>query len=294
MSMSPPTGRASELRGSAVLRVILGSQLRQFREDAGVTSEQAGHQIRASRAKISRMEHGRVAVKDRDLADLLTFYGIADETVQASMLSIARQTKTPDWWSKYDDIVPDWFETYLALEEAASTIRTLELQFVHGLFQTEDYARAVTLLWHKTAPPEEIDRRVSLRLKRQDVLTSPSPPRVWSVVDEAVLRRQVGSRAVMNAQLNHLAEVSELPHVTVHVMPFSSGAHAAAGDSFTVLHSDDDGLPDVVYLEHLTSALYLDNHEDVERYMEIFNEVRAVAMTPDRTAVLLAEIIKET
>ena len=107
MSMSPPAGRASELRGSAVLRVILGSQLRQFREDAGVTSEQAGHQIRASRAKISRMEHGRVAVKDRDLADLLTFYGITDEMVQANMLSIARQAKTPDWWSKYDDIMPD-------------------------------------------------------------------------------------------------------------------------------------------------------------------------------------------
>ena len=210
------------------------------------------------------------------------------------MLSIARQAKTPDWWSKYDDILPDWFEAYLSLEEAASVIRTLELQFVHGLFQTEDYARAVTLLWHKTAPPEEIDRRVSLRLKRQDVLTSPSPPCVWLVVDEAVLRRQVGSRAVMNAQLNHLAEVSELPHVTVQVMPSSSGAHAAGGDSFTVLHFDGDGLPDVVYLEHLTSALYLDNRQDVEHYMEIFNEVRSGAMTPDRTAVLLAEIIKET
>src|SRR6201989_989991 len=233
-------GRAGDVQGPTVPRMLVGIQLHRFREVAGITPDQAAYEIRASRSKISRMENGLVRFKERDVTDLLTLYGITDEDTRSSLVTLTRQANTPGWWSKYGDIMADWFEAYLSLEEAASVIRTVELQFVHGLFQTEDYARAVTLLWHKTAPPEEIDRRVSLRLKRQDVLTSPSPPRVWSVVDEAVLRRQVGSRAVMNAQLNHLAEVSELPHVTVHVMPFSSGAHAAAGDSFTVLHFDDD------------------------------------------------------
>jgi transcriptional regulator with XRE-family HTH domain len=294
MSMGPPVGRTSEPHGSALLRVILGTQLRQFREAAGVTSEQAGYQIRASRTKISRMEHGRAAVKGRDVADLLAFYGVTDQAVQAKMLTIAGHANTPDWWSAYSDILPGWFETYLSLEEAASAIRTFEIQFVHGLFQTEDYARAVTLLGHKTATAGEIDRRVNVRLKRQEVLTSPDPLHVWSVVDEAVLRRQVGSRAVMRAQLNHLAEVAELPHVTVQMMPFGSGAHAAAGGSFTVLHFDGDGLPDVVYLEQLTSALYLDGRDDVEHYTAILDELTARALTPARTATLLAEIIKQT
>ena len=294
MSMGPPVGRTAEPYGSAVLRVILGTQLRQFREAAGVTSEQAGYQIRASRTKISRIEHGRAAVKGRDVADLLAFYGITDETVQAKMLTIAGQANTPDWWSAYSDILPDWFETYLGLEEAASAIRTFDLQFVHGLLQTEDYARAVTLLGHETATAGEIDRRVHVRLKRQEVLTSPNPLHVWSVVDEAVLRRPVGSRAVMRAQLNHLAEVADLPHVTVQVMPFGTGGHAAAGGSFTVMHFDGDGLPDVVYLEQLTSALYLDSRDDLEHYTAIINEVTAGALTPARTATLLAEISKET
>jgi transcriptional regulator with XRE-family HTH domain len=294
MSMGPSVGRTAEPYGSTVLRVILGSQLRQFREAAGVTSEQAGYQIRASRTKISRIEHGRAAVKGRDVADLLAFYGITDETVQAKMLTIAGQANTPDWWSTYSDILPDWFETYLGLEEAASAIRTFDLQFVHGLFQTEDYARAVTRLGHEAATAGEIDRRVHVRLKRQEVLTSPNPLHVWSVVDEAVLRRPVGSRAVMRAQLNHLAEVADLPHVTVQVMPFGTGAHAAAGGSFTVLHFDGDGLPDVVYLEQLTSALYLDSRDDLEHYTAIMNEVTAGALTPVRTATLLAEISEET
>jgi Domain of unknown function (DUF5753)/Helix-turn-helix domain len=200
--------------GPTVLRMILGSQLQRFREAAGVTSDRAGYEIRASRSKISRMENGRVGFKERDVADLLTLYGITDEQMRDGIVSLVRQANAPGWWSRYSDILPDWFEAYLGLETAASVIRTFELQFVHGLFQTEDYARAVTRLGHRAAPAEEIDRRVSLRLKRQDILTGPEPPRVWSVIDEGALRRPVGGRAVMRAQLNRLVEVAGLRHVT--------------------------------------------------------------------------------
>jgi transcriptional regulator with XRE-family HTH domain len=284
----------SEPRGPTVLRMILGSQLRRFREEAGVSPEQAGYEIRASRSKISRMEHGRVGFKSRDVDDLLTLYGVGDEQVRTKLLSYAQQASTPGWWSKYDDVVPGWFEEYLGLEAAASVIRTFQLQFVSGLFQTEAYARAVTSLGDKTAPAEEIDRRVSVRLNRQSLLTSPEPPQVWSVMDEAVLRRPVGGREVMRAQLAHLAEVADLPQVTVQVVPFARGGHAAAGGSFSVLRFGAPEVPDIVYIEQLTSALYLDSRQDVDHYMEVMNNLSTQALTPARSVAFLAEIANQT
>jgi transcriptional regulator with XRE-family HTH domain len=297
MSYGPPgeqqPGNADELRGPTVLRMILGSQLHRLREAAGVTPDQAAWELRASRSKISRMEHGRVRFKDRDVADLLTLYGITDEKLRARMLASAQDANAPGWWSKYGDLLPDWFEEYLGLEGAASVIRAFELQFVHGLFQTEAYARAVTLLGHKTAPAEEIDRRVSLRIKRQDILASPEPPQVWSVMDESVLRRPVGGRAVMRAQLDRLAEMGRLPQVTIQVIPFGGGGHAAAGGSFTLLRFAEPELPDVVYIEQLTSALYLDDRQDIDHYLEVMNDLSTEALTPDRTTQFIAEITRE-
>jgi transcriptional regulator with XRE-family HTH domain len=273
---------------------MLGSQLHRLREAAGITPEQAGYAIRASRSKISRMERGRVGFKDRDVADLLTLYGITDEHMRAGLLALARQASAPGWWSRYGDILPDWFEAYLGLEAAASVIRAFELQFVHGLFQTEAYARAVTLLGHRAAPAEEIDRRVSLRLKRQDLLTSPGPPRVWAVIDEAALRRPVGGGRVMRGQLDRLIEVAQLPHVTVQAMPFGRGGHAAAGGSFTVLRFGEADLPDVVYIEQLTSALYLEKRDDVDHYVEVMDRLGAEALTPAATARFLTDLARQT
>jgi len=295
MSTLQPDGEsAADTLGPTVLRMMLGSQLRRFREAAGVTPESAGYEIRASRSKISRIENGRVGVKGRDIADLLNLYGITDEQVRADMLSLARQANARGWWSKYGDVLADWFETYLGLEAAASVIRTFELQFVHGLFQTKDYARAVTLLGYRAAPEEEIERRVSLRLKRQDLLMGPDPPQVWSVIDEGALRRPVGGRAVMRAQLNHLIEVTGLRHVTVQVVPFGRGGHAAAGGAFTVLRFSEADVPDVVYIEQLTSALYLDGRDDVDHYMEVMSHLTTEALTPASSARFLAEITRET
>ena len=280
--------------GATVLRMMLGAQLRRFRETADITPDQAGYAIRGSRSKISRMEHGRVGFKERDVTDLLTVYGVTDEKVREGLLSLARQANAQGWWAQYGDILPDWFEAYLGLEEAASLIRTYELQFVHGLFQTEAYARAVTMLGHGAAPADEIERRVSLRMKRQDLLTNPDPPRMWSVMDEAALRRPLGGRKVMRAQLSHIQEVAGLPTVTLQVMPFRRGGHAGAGGSFTVLRFGEPDLPDVVYIEQLTSALYLERRAHVDHYMEVMNCLSADALTPAETAGFLGEIIRET
>ena len=279
--------------GPTVLRMLLGTQLRRMREDAGITPDRAGYEIRASRSKISRLEHGRVSFKHRDVADLLTLYGVTDQQTRAGLLALVEQANAQGWWAKYSDILPDWFEAYLGLEAAASVIRTFELQFVHGLFQTEDYARAVTMLGHTSAPADEIERRVSLRLKRQDLLAGPEPPQVWSVIDEGALRRPVGGAAVMRAQLDHLVEVAGMRHVTIQVVPFSRGGHAAAGGSFTILRFSEPEVPDVVYIEQLTSALYLDKHEDVDDYMEVMNHLSTEALTPASSARFVAGIIRE-
>lgn len=278
---------------ATVLRMLLGSQLRRLREAAGVTPDQAGYEIRASRSKISRMENGRVSFKDRDIADLLAFYGVTNEEVKQATLKLARQANMPGWWAKFGDILPDWFEMYLGLEASASVIRSFELQYVHGLFQTHDYARAVTVIGHKSAPPDEIERRVALRMKRQELHAESEPPRVWAVMDEAVLRRPVGGRKVMRAQLNHLAEVSAMPHVTLQVLPFELGGHAGEGGSFTILRFNEPDLPDVLYIEHLTSALYLEARSDVDHYMEVMNRLSADALTPARTIKFIDGLIGE-
>jgi transcriptional regulator with XRE-family HTH domain len=278
--------------GPTVLRMLLGIQLRRLREAKGLTPEQAGYEIRASRSKISRVEHGRVGFKERDVADLLSLYGVGDEQERRRMLSLARQANNQGWWAKYDDIMPDWFESYVGLEQATSLIRTYELQFVPGLFQTDRYARAVTVLGHRAAPASEIERRVGLRMQRQELLVRDDTPRLWAVIDESALRRPVGGRDVMRAQLRHLIEVSELPRVTLQVMPFSRGGHPAAGGSFTVLRFAEPDLPDIVYIEQLTSALYMDRRDEVDHYMEVMNRLSAEAETPADSASLLQKIIK--
>jgi uncharacterized protein DUF5753/helix-turn-helix protein len=293
ISQMPDATPSAEPRGGpSVLRMLLGIQLRRYREAGGIAPEKAGYEIRASRSKISRMENGHTGFKERDVADLLTFYGVTDDQVRAGMLSLARQSNAQSWWAKYDDILPDWFEAYLGLEEAASLIRIYEIQFVHGLFQTADYARAVTTIGRRSAPAEAIERRVSLRMQRQSLLTGPDPPRLWSIIDEAALRRPIGGREVMRAQLKHLIEVADLPHVTLQVVPFRSGGQAAAGGSFTILRFAEPDLPDAVYIEQLTSALYLEKREDVDYYMETMDRLGNEAGTPAASLKALASAIR--
>ncbi|HUZ37603.1 MAG TPA: helix-turn-helix transcriptional regulator [Streptosporangiaceae bacterium] len=290
----PPVGDLGRVEGgSTVLRVMVGGQLRRFREAAQVTPDEAAYAIRASRSKISRMENGRVGFKTRDVGDLLTLYRVNDRT-RAEVMALAQRASVPGWWAQYSDIVADWFEAYLGMEAAASLIRSFEGQFVHGLFQTEAYARAVTMLGYRAAPAEEIDRRVSMRMKRQEQVGRPGAPHVWSVLDEAVLRRPVGGPEAMRAQLDRLIEAARLPDVTIQVVPFGRGGHAAGGGSFTVLRFAEPDVPDVVYIEQLTSALYLEKRDDVEHYLEVMNVLGAQALSPAATERLIRQIIRET
>jgi transcriptional regulator with XRE-family HTH domain len=277
-----------------VRRILLGSQLRRLREQRGVSRQDAGYVIRASESKISRLELGRVSFKERDVADLLSLYGVADEAEREALLGLAREANAPGWWHRYADVLPGWFQTYVGLEEAAGLIRTYELQFVPGLIQSEEYARAVYRLGNADASEDEIEQRVSLRMQRQQRLTGPSPPRVWAVLDEAALRRPIGGTEVMRGQLAYLIEVSKLPNVTVQVMPFKFGGHAAEGGAFTILRFPEPDLPDVVYVETLTGALYLDKRDDVDTYMQAMERLAVDSATPEGTVELIGEILRET
>jgi transcriptional regulator with XRE-family HTH domain len=279
--------------GPTVLRILLGAQLRRLREAKGVTLEEAGHAIRASHSKMSRMELGRVGFKDRDVADLLTEYGVLDEQERQAMRALARQANAQGWWHVYSDVMPNWFEAYVGLEEAASGVRCYEVQFVPGLLQTEDYARAVTRLGYADASAEEIERRVRLRMTRQKLLAGSDPLSLWAVVDEAALRRPLGGMDVMRGQLEHLIEVTKLPNVTVQVLPFHAGGHAAAGGPFSIVRFAEPDLPDVVYLEQLTSALYLDKREDLDDYLAVMERLCLEAEPADQTAKILGKIIQE-
>jgi hypothetical protein len=258
-----------------------------------VSRQGAGYVIRASESKISRLELGRVSFKERDVADLLTLYGVTDQCERDSLLRLAREANAPGWWHRYGDVLPNWFQTYVGLEESASLIRTYELQFVPGLLQSEHYAREVFRLGNTDAPGHEIDQRVELRMQRQQRLAAPDAPRLWAVIDEAVLRRPVGGSDVMRGQIEHLINVMKMPNVTVQVMPFAFGAHAAEGGAFSILRFPEPDLPDVVYVETLTGALYLDKRDDADVYMQAMERLAVDSVTPDGTVELLGEILRE-
>jgi transcriptional regulator with XRE-family HTH domain len=281
-------------QGPTVLRIALGGQLRRLRERSGISREAAGDAIRGSHAKISRLELGRVGFKQRDLQDLLTLYGVSDPDERESFLTLARQASTPGWWHQYSDVLPAWFETYLGLEQAAVVIRGYEPQFVPGLLQTADYARAVIRLAHGDERDTEIERRVALRMRRQQILADAQAPAVWLVIDEAALRRPFGGRAVLRGQIKHLVEVGDLATVTIQVVPYSAGGHAAAGGGFAILRFAAPELPDVVYLEQLTSALYLDKRADIDKYLGVMNRLAVQAHTPDGTRAFLTELLTES
>lgn len=276
-----------------VLRMVVGGQLRRLREARGITREAAGEAIRGSHAKISRLELGRVGFKERDLIDLLAFYGVHDETEREAVLGLAVRANTPGWWHEYNNLLPDWFETYLGLEQAAQVIRGYEAQFVPGLLQTPDYAAAVVRLAHADDPSDEIARRVDLRIRRQEILTRADPPALWVVIDEAALRRPFGGAEVLRGQIEHLITACERPNVTIQVLTYDVGGHAAAGGPFSMLRFTETDLPDIVYLEQLTSAVYLDKRQEVDRYQGVIDRLSVQATEPRETPTVLAELLAD-
>jgi transcriptional regulator with XRE-family HTH domain len=279
--------------GPTVQRMLVGAKLRRLRTDLGLSREEAAEAIRASEWKIHRLENGQVGFKERDLVDLLDRYQVSDPAEVGELLAMAREANVPGWWQRYTDVLPQWFRAYVDLESAAALIRTYEGQFIPGLLQTDDYMRAVIHGAHLEESAEEVGRRVRLRMARQTLLTREHPPRLWAVVDEAALRRPVGGREVMRGQVERLIEAAKLPNVTLQVLGFDSGAHPGMVGSFSVLRFPDQELPDVVYLEHLTSASYLNKPDEVDRYLHVMESICVRAAPPEQTVELLDEILDE-
>jgi len=293
---SPSDSRVLDGRtaGPVVPRLVLGARLRALREDKEISREAAGHVIRASRSKISRLEAGRHGFKLRDVSDLLTLYGVTDRAERATLLTLAEEANTPAWWQYYNDVVPAWMQTYLGAEQAASVIRCFEVQRVPGLLQTPAYAHASLRLAHPGAGAQEIERRVTLRMERQRILHRQPAAQLWAVIDEAALRRPVGGIATMHAQLRHLIEICRLPQVTVQIIPFLAGGYAAEGGPVTILRLPGGQLPDVVYLEQLATALYPDKPTEIECYWDVMNRLVVEAESPDETPTILHRILQET
>jgi transcriptional regulator with XRE-family HTH domain len=274
--------------GPTVLRILLGSQLRRLRESRGITAQAAAKAIRGSESKISRMELGRNAIREIDVLDLLTFYGVG-RAEREQLLNLAEQANHPGWWHRYNDILPDWFQPYVGMEEAAATIRVYEPQFIPGLLQTPQYTAAVLAVGD--LPVGEADRHVIVRKERQRRFNE-GRLRLWAIIEETALRRPVGSTRILRDQLRHLLDLSSRPNLTLQITPFGMGGHAAPS-GFTILRFREPDLQDIVYLEHLTSALYLDKRSDVDRYLLAMDRLSIISARPNETPGILTTIINQ-
>ncbi|MGL4175219.1 MAG: helix-turn-helix domain-containing protein [Dermatophilaceae bacterium] len=272
--------------------MMIGARLRRLREARGLSREEAGYVIRSSESKMSRLESGRVAFKERDVSDLLVLYGVADPEQREAFLDVVRDANRPGWWREYDDVLPGWFNTYVGLEEATVRIRGYETGLIPGLLQTEEYARAVLAAAQPPPTGQHLERAVSLRMTRQKILTREDPPHVWFVLDEAALHRTVGDAETRMTQLRHLATVADSGQAVIQVLPLSARIHLATGGSFTILRFQDADLPDVVYIEQLISAHYLDKPQHVDRYTEVMDHLTTNALDPERTLQLLDDLTR--
>ncbi|MDX6390708.1 MAG: hypothetical protein QOJ73_1771 [Streptosporangiaceae bacterium] len=274
-----------------VRRRRLALELRRLREAARLTCEEVAEHLECSTSKISRIETGRVSVSPRDVRDMLDLYGVSSQQ-GASLVQLARDSRQKGWWHAYSDTIQPRFATYIGLESAASEIRIYEVTLIPALLQTEDYARTVIAAGIVGGDHDGVERNVELLMARQPPLTSDDPPRLWAVLDEAALRRTVGGAGLMRLQLDHLLDLSRLPNVAIQVIPFGAGAHPAMGRPFVILAFPERADPDVVYLEDLTSALYVEDVDEVDRYNMFFNHLRATALSFEDSSALIMSVIK--
>jgi transcriptional regulator with XRE-family HTH domain len=274
-------------------QVVLGRRLLDLREQAGLKREEAARILRVAPATVRRMEMAEVSLKIPYLQLLLKSYGVGDEEAEA-FVQLAEEANKPGWWQRFHDILPDWFSMHVSLEGAAALIRSYEPHFVPGLLQTEDYARGVLKAGAiGQTRPEDIERHVALRMQRQDLLTREGAPRIWAVMDETALRRPIGGPEVMRAQIDKLLQVTKLAHVTLQVIPFSSGPHPGTYGPFVLFRFAMPELPDMVYSEYLTGAVYLDARSEVATHLEVMDRMAAQAATAHRTKEILRDLRKE-
>ncbi|MFP3991821.1 helix-turn-helix transcriptional regulator [Streptomyces sp. E11-3] len=274
-----------------VRRRRLGQELRRLRELKGMTAEEVAERLLVSQSKISRLENGRRSISQRDVRDLCGVYEVDDHRIVDSLMQMAKDSRQQGWWHAYGDIP---YSVYIGLETDAASLRVYEPQVVSGLLQTRAYAEALINGALPETTPTDIEKRVQVRMRRQDRINAEeSPLRLWAVLDEAALRRTVGDRQVMIDQLDHLVEVSQLPHVTVQVMPFTMGAHPGVNGQYAVLEFPDAADSSVVYIEGVTSDLYLEKAHDVQKYSVMYEHLRAQALNVDQTRQFITEIAKE-
>jgi len=272
-----------------VRRKRLGIELRRLREHAELTCEDVGQRLECSGTRISRMETGRISVRPGDVRELLEVYGVSGAEAD-SLVQLAREARRKGWWHTYGRVLPTWFEAYIGLESEAVRLHDFQSLVIPGLLQTEDYARAVLRAGPHARSSAEIDRQVALRMERQKILSQAEPPDVWMVLSESVLRVHVGGPAIMRAQLRQLAGVAERPNITLQVLPFATVAHVHPVSPFTMLEFPDAADPAVVYLEHLTGSLFLENEDEVRRYRVIFDHLRAESLGTGESADLIAQV----
>jgi Uncharacterized protein conserved in bacteria len=280
--------------GSAptVLRMVLGKRLRQLREQAGVSFEEAARALEVTALTVRRIEKAEVGLRIPYVRELLRTYGVPAAEVD-DFVALAREANQPGWWYKYRDVLPDWFSAYVSLESEASVIRLYEPHYVPGLLQTRDYATALMRVGFPNESKQDIARRVALRMKRQDLIAKPEAPAVWAILDETVLRRPVGGPEVMRAQFDRLAEVLEMPKVRIQIMRFGVGAHPGAFGPFHHFRFGFSELPDIVYTESLVGAVYVDRPDDVVSYLEVLDRMSVQAEPVARTRAILGELRKE-
>ena len=270
-----------------VRRKRLTVELRRLREQAGLTCEDVGHRLECSGTRISRMETGRIGARPGDVRELLEIYGVTGAEAD-SLVQLARDARRKGWWRAYGRALPPWFEAYVGLESDAARLHDFQPSVVPGLLQTEDYARAVLQGAPHAGCPEDIDQQVALRMRRQAILDEPRPPQLQVVLTESVLWVQVGGPAVMRSQLLRLADLASRPDLTIQVLPLRAAAQAQPAGPFTMLEFADPADPTVVYLEHLTGSLLLEDEEEVRRYRAVFDHLRAAALGRGPSAGLIA------
>ncbi|MER6688687.1 helix-turn-helix domain-containing protein [Streptomyces minutiscleroticus] len=272
--------------------MVLGKRLRHLRQQAGVSFEEASRAIEVTPLTVRRIEKAEVGLRIPYVRELLRVYGVPAAEAE-DFLSMAREANKPGWWYKYRDVLPEWFSAYVSLESEADAIRLYEPHYVPGLLQTHDYAAALLRAGFPHDSDEEIERRVALRLRRQDLLAGPGAPTVLAVLEEGVLRRPVGGAAVMRAQIDRLSEALGLPGVHIRIMRFAVGAHPGAFGPFHHFRFGFSELPDVVYLESLAGAVYIDRPADVVPYLDVMDRMSVQAEPADRTREILEELRAE-
>ncbi|POX51899.1 helix-turn-helix transcriptional regulator [Streptomyces sp. Ru72] len=279
--------------GPAVRRRKLGAELRALRARAGLTSGEAAGLVGWHQSKVSRIETGSSGVKPADVRLLLDAYGVQDPELRDLLLVLAGSEDgggRQNWWHAYRGVLPPTYRDFISLESQASGMRTLETSVVPGLLQTPEYARAVTRAAVGTLEDAKLDALVEVRLARQEVLRADPPLELSAVLDEAVLRREIGGPAVMARQLRRLLEAARLPQVRLQVLPFTAGAHIGITGPFVIFSFPSRSDLDVVVLDHLTSSLYLERKEDLQAYSEAFTSLQIHALSPEESLDYIAAL----